>query len=106
MITTVAETASERFLAPTEIARSLQLSPSAILRWLTRGVLLADGSRLKLRSVRLPGSYRVRPEWLDEFLRVVADDKVGSAGTAPEAPRPARSARVAEMNRRLHEAGF
>ena len=106
MSTTVADAASERLLAPTEIARQLQVSPSAIHRWLTRGVLLADGSRLKLRSIRLPGSYRVRPEWLDAFLQAVADDRAGTPTDTLETPRTTRSARISAMNRRLVEEGF
>jgi hypothetical protein len=105
VITTVADTASERLLAPTEIARQLQVSPSAILRWLTRGVQMADGSRLRLRSIRLPGSYRVRPEWLDEFLERVGSDRAGKPDDSPKST-PARSGRIDEMNRRLTDAGF
>ena len=106
MNTSLADTAPERLLAPVDIARSLQVSPSAPLRWLTRGVLLADGSRLKLRSIRLPGSYRVRPEWLDAFLQAVADDRAGAPTDTLETPRTARTARISAMNAKLLEAGF
>jgi hypothetical protein len=106
MITTVADTAPERLLAPVAIARILQVSPSAPLRWLTRGVLLSDGSRLKLKSIRLPGSYRVKPEWLDAFLGRLADDRAGKPDDAIEAAEPAHSLHVARTTTELSEAGL
>jgi hypothetical protein len=103
MITTVPDTALERLLAPVDIARIVQVSSSAPLRWLTRGVLLSDGSRLKLKSIRLPGSYRVKPVWLDAFLERLAEDRIGDAA---EAAKPASSSSVARMSADLSEAIF
>jgi hypothetical protein len=102
------EPAPKQYISPSDIAHSLQVHPSAPVRWMTRGSLLTGGSRVFLKSIRLPGGFRTTQEWLDEFLRVVADDKVP---TPDESPKPAtkptpKSERVARMNAGLAAAGF
>ncbi len=76
--------ATETFLTPTNIARSLQLDPSAPVRWLRKGVLRPDGSRLRLQHICVPGGYRVKQEWLDAFLQALADDRAGKPTEAPK----------------------
>jgi hypothetical protein len=96
----------ETYLTPAYIARTLGNHPSAAVRWMRRGALLSDGSRLFLRYVALPGGYRVKQEWLDEFLETLTADRSRAGkpeGTAKAAPM---SKRVAKMRAELAEAGF
>jgi hypothetical protein len=69
------ETRPKLYLAPADIARELDRHPSAVVRWMRQGAILSDGTRLFLRFVRLPGGYRVRPEWLNEFLSGLTADR-------------------------------
>ena len=95
--------ATEAHLTPVNIAREYQLDPSAPVRWMRKGVLLADGSRLRLQHICVPGGYRIKREWLDAFLQALADDR---AGRINPAPKVARSPRVAAMHSALAAAGF
>jgi hypothetical protein len=81
-----APTCPEVYLAPADIARTLGNHPSASVRWMRRGALLSDGRRLFLRFVRLPGGYRVKPEWLDEFLATLTADRQGESAPIEVAP--------------------
>jgi hypothetical protein len=78
-----AETDPRVYLAPADIAQTHGIHPSAVVRWMRRGAILSNGSRLYLRFVRLPGGYRIKPEWLDEFLAALTADRQGY----PEAAR-------------------
>ena len=99
------EPATKKYISPNDVARDLDVHPSAIVRWMRRGTLLNDGSRVCLTHLRLPGGFRTTQEWLDEFLQAVADDKAGKQVATPEAPRP-RAARVAAMHAELSQAGY
>jgi len=94
----------EVFLAPSDVAERLQLDPSAPIRWMRRGVLLADGSRLCLKHVRLPGSFRTTQAWLDAFLQAIADDRAGKVNPAPKTT--VNTARVERMHAGLAAAGY
>jgi len=96
--------ASEVLLTPADIARKLQLDPSAPIRWCRKGVSLAGGVRLILQHVCTPGGYRVKPEWLDSFLERIADDRAGRPKVERKAP--IKSARVQKMRSDLAAAGF
>jgi hypothetical protein len=95
---------AETYLTPADIARKLKLDPSAPVRWMRRGVLLADGSRLRLPHLCVPSGYRVKQESLDSFLQALADDRAGRVNAAPKVP--AKSARHARMHAGLAAAGF
>jgi len=95
---------SELYRTPIEIARELRLDPSAPVRWLKKGVLMSDGSRLRLRHLCVPGGYRVKQEWLDEFFQAIADDRAGR-GKLNRTP-PVKSARVLKMDAELKAAGL
>jgi hypothetical protein len=89
------------YLAPADIARRLNNHPSAAIRWITRGAVLSNGQRLKLRALRSPGGWLVKPEWLDEFLQSLTEDRqlAGDESASPR-PRPRLSAqRRAELER-------
>ncbi len=102
-----AQAEQETNLSPAYVAHKVDVAPSAVVRWMTKGVLLRDGTRLRLQCVRLPGSFRTSNAWLDEFLEVIASDKAGIPAGASDAPKaPRQSARVAAMRANLAEAGF
>jgi hypothetical protein len=92
------------YLTPSEIARRLKLDPSAPVRWMRRGVLLTDGSRLRLEHLCVPSGYRVKQECLDAFLQTLSADRAGKVYAAPKGP--ARSARITQMNAALAAAGL
>jgi hypothetical protein len=92
-------------LTTTAIAHELETHPSAPVRWIQKGSLLSNGSRLKLKAEATPGGWRVRREDLDEFLRVLTADRLGS-DVEQQVPRPANSSRLAKVRAALTEAGF
>lgn len=99
-----AQTGPEKYLTPADVANPLQMSPSGPARWMTRGVLLRDGSRLRLRHIRLPGGLRTLQSWVDEFLQAVAEDRAGAA--AKPKPTINKTARLAKLNAELAQNGF
>jgi hypothetical protein len=70
-----AEASLETYLTPADIGRHTKNSPSAPIRWIQKGALLNDRSRLRLQAVRTPGGWRIRRDWLDDFLEAIADDR-------------------------------
>jgi hypothetical protein len=96
---------NEPFLIPSDVARQLCVHPSAVIRWMNRGTLRPDGSRIRLQHIKLPGSYRIKQRWVDEYLEALASDRQGASKT-PEAKPQARSERVDRMNVALAAAGF
>jgi hypothetical protein len=102
MVTT--ETCPEIYLSPADISRTLGNHPSAAVRWMRRGAVLSNGDRLFLRFVRLPGGYRVKPEWLDAFLAALTEDRSAKADDAPTAAD--KSPRVQQLKAALSQAGF
>jgi hypothetical protein len=95
---------TEKCITAADAAHAYDVAPGAVVRWANKGALLRDGSRLKLRCVRLPGSFRTTKAWLDEFLQAIADDKAAKPDAAPK--EHALSPRVARMRADLVEAGF
>lgn len=92
-------------LTATEIARAKHVHPSAVVRWMLKGAPLSDGNRLFLRFYKLPGEYRIKPEWLEEFIERLTADRQQPETTAEAKPGPKRQ-RIATMNASLTEAGF
>jgi hypothetical protein len=76
------ESQPEAFLTPSDIAKELNLNPSAPIRWARKGACLSDGTRLRLMAVRAPHGWRIKRSWLDEFLGKLTADRTG-----PGAPR-------------------
>jgi excisionase family DNA binding protein len=84
----------EPLLTTSQVAHILGCHPSACVRWIQKGSVLADGTRLKLAAVATPGGWRIRREALDAFLERLTADRGGD----PEpAPKPRQSARMAQM---------
>jgi hypothetical protein len=92
-------------LSTTDIARECACHPSAPVRWIQRGALLSDGRRLRLRATRLPGSWRVYREDLEQFLAALTQDRQrdDAAPAQRAAPIPQRLAR---LRAELAESGF
>jgi hypothetical protein len=94
-------------LTTVDIARRLQCHPSAPTRWIVKGTVLRDGSRLRLPAVRTPLGWRVDPEDLDVFLKAIAADRI-----RPDKPpgRPGRKPKTsphdAAVNAELAACGF
>jgi hypothetical protein len=90
----------------TEVAHELGCHPSALTRWTLKGVLLKDGTRLKLEAIALPGSWRVNQDSLDRFLAALTADRTRNTPAESVPLRPVRSARSAQVHRELAEAGL
>jgi hypothetical protein len=100
------EPATEKYISPGDIAQILQVHPSAPVRWMRRGTVLSDGSRVCLKHLRLPGGFRTTQSWLNSFLERIAIDRAEKTEPTAEASKPVRSAHVERMNAELARAGF
>jgi hypothetical protein len=88
-----------------QVAHVLGCAPSAVIRWIQKGTLLSDGSRVRLEAIATPGGWRVSSEALDAFLAAVTTDRAGDATPAPKQPAKS-SPRVARMTAELKAAGL
>jgi hypothetical protein len=94
-------------LTYTQIAHELGCHPSAPARWVLRGVLLKDGSRLKLEAIALPGSWRVERQALDKFLEILTEDRMQAHGEASTtSTKPVRSGQTERVRSELRAAGL
>jgi hypothetical protein len=98
-------------LTPAEIAHELRQHPSAVIRWLTSGTALRDGSRLRLYGTRLPRGWIVARADLEAFLEELTKDRFqASDPPIPRRPRPRISPRLrvkaARADQALKEEGF
>jgi hypothetical protein len=75
---------------------------ATVTRWIIQGARLRDGTRLRLRAVRLPGRWVVEPEAVDEFLATLTADRSGLP-TEPAAAGSSVSSRTASTRRRVQE---
>lgn len=81
--------------------------PSTIGRWRSQGVPGRDGSRIKLRAVRLPSGWATTLEWVREFFDAMTADKEGEPAPAPEVRTPAsRRRQIERANRELDAIGI
>jgi hypothetical protein len=48
--------------------RGVGVHPATLTRWILRGVALRDGSRVRLRAVRVGQKWATRHEWVEEFI--------------------------------------
>jgi len=93
------------YLTLTEAAKLVPGSPvypSTVSRWILRGVRLPDGSRLKLRAIRLGSKWHVTAEWMREFFESHTAAFVPDAATRPRTSREQNHAvdrAVAELER-------
>jgi hypothetical protein len=108
------------YLSLPEVARLLPISRrgrpvhvATVTRWIVDGVLLRDGTRLRLRGTRLPGRWVVEPAALQEFLVALTADRSATPTSAQRTPQPvpartpsARRKADERAARRLDEIGI
>jgi hypothetical protein len=67
-----------------QIGDNTGYSSAAVTRWITDGVTMRDGSRLRLRAVRFPAGWRTTDEWVSEFISALTTDKTSTPVRANE----------------------
>jgi hypothetical protein len=55
---------------------------STLIRWCTRGIRLPDGSRVRLRSIRVGCRWLTTDAWVDEFIAVLTAAHVDQDDTS------------------------
>jgi hypothetical protein len=74
------------------------VAPETLSRWHRKGILLPDGSRLKLKAVCVGGKYATKLSWLREFSdTLTAAREVGETHRTPSERRRASEAAVREL---------
>ncbi|HYH64401.1 MAG TPA: DUF1580 domain-containing protein [Urbifossiella sp.] len=67
--------------------RNARTHPSTLTRWCTSGVKLRDGSRLRLRAVRVGSRWMTTETWFNEFVVALTAAHVAPAPAAgPRTP--------------------
>jgi Helix-turn-helix domain len=94
----------EPMLTTSKVAHILECSPQAVVRWIQKGSLLTEGTRLYLEAIATPGGWRVKRSALDAYLARLTADRTGKSATVPSASR--QSARVERLDAELVGAGF
>ncbi len=101
------------YVTPSQIARRMPpnrgdrpVHIATVIRYVTTGVALSDGSRLKLRAVRFPGGWRSTWPWVQEFIDRLTADRTGGAEPHHRPDKTARSRSVESAERYLAAAGF
>jgi hypothetical protein len=64
------------------------VSPSTLTRWIRLGVLLSNGTRLRLKAIRYPSGWKTTQEWLAEFVDTLTRASVGVTEAPPIQERP------------------
>ena len=95
---------TETYLSPAEIARELNLHPSAPVRWCNRGAVLSDQTRIHLKHIRLPGGVRIKREDLDAFIAALTADSRQDT-TSRQAQRRTGGCRILIPPPRIKTAG-
>src|SRR5262249_49916074 len=74
----------KRLLTLKQAARAIPIgrggkpqNTSNMIRWILDGVLLRDGTRLRLQALRAPGGWLLAQEWVYEFLEARTRDRLG-----------------------------
>jgi hypothetical protein len=70
----------------TEIAHQIKSDPATVNRWITRGIVLKNGQRLKLEACRVGGRWLTSTEALFRFI-----EAQNSGPPAETEPQPART---------------
>jgi hypothetical protein len=73
---------------------------ATIGRWREPGVLARDGSRIRLRCVRVPSGWMTTIQWIGEFIEAMTNDRSGQGPTPPAS----LSQTLARRRRDLEEA--
>lgn len=56
-----------------------KIAPATACRWITKGILAGDGTRVSLRAVKIGRSYMTTASSIDEFFAALAQHTVGAA---------------------------
>src|SRR5262245_532544 len=59
---------------------------STLIRWATRGVIAANGERVRLRAIRLGNKWATTTEWFEEFV-----SRLTAAAVPPTDMPPSRT---------------
>jgi hypothetical protein len=71
-----------------------------MIRQITSGVKLRDGSRLRLQAVRGPGGWLSRRSWVMGFLETLTRDRMAAIDARISGTAPAPSGQRSESERR------
>jgi hypothetical protein len=97
------------FRTMADAAKSLGTHPSAVSRWILRGIKGRDGQFRRLVASRIGGRWMVRQTDLDEFVAAVTADRLDepttAAVTSPRLPL-ARQRAIEQAERELTAAGI
>lgn len=106
---------NETLLSITQASRLLpsrrgndRVSPCTVWRWLRDGIILPDGTRLRLESVRIGSGYLTSREAIDRFVIAQTEAHRAADDPAPPAPRtPTARARASERaSKKLESMGI
>ena len=92
-------------LSSEEACALLRVSAVTLWRYSTQGVLIRDGRRVVLRSLRIGGRRRYSAEWIEAFVAELNEP----AAPAPETPRQLsarQTKRSAKTDAILRKAGI
>jgi hypothetical protein len=85
-----------------DLAREIGKHPCTLTRWIAKGIVLRDGTRVHLEAVRVGRELRTsRAAWV-RFL--AATSATLNAGSTPPAPTPTERRKSAEQAMRALEA--
>lgn len=84
--------------------RDRPVAPSTVARWITTGVRLRDGTRIRLAARRFPGGWVVTRVDLDQFVDRLTNDRTGEI--LSPTPSPARDRRLARVDAELDQIGI
>jgi hypothetical protein len=79
----------------------VSVSPTTVVRWITEGVRLRAGGRLKLPATRYPGGWRIAEEDFAQFIAMLTSDRTGSV-----TPPPGAEVRAEAAMARMAARGF
>jgi hypothetical protein len=85
-----------KYVRPSVMAKRLNISWNAFYRHIHRGILDAQGVRVKVKAIKIGGVRMTTQEWVDEFLATLNTPEAGpvapalASGRATTQRRPAR----------------
>ena len=95
--TQVAEGQTEVLRRPAYYARRVGAHPSTVIRHITNGILLPDGTRIRLKATRLGARWLVAESDWATFISLQTDARIPADDQPTEAPRsPARRRAASE----------
>lgn len=103
---------TERLLSLTQASRRFPgrgettVTPSTLRRWIARGVVDADGRRVRLRGARLGSKWLTSDRWISEFIEALASSETEPIPASEPLPSDPKWLKAAERaGRRLAAIG-